>query len=226
MPAFVDTVLVVDDGSTDGTGDRALEVGDPRVLVVTHDRRRGVGGAIVHGYEWAKDEPGGPLDTFAVMAGDGQMDPADLEAVVMPIVRGEADYVKGTRFRDEATKHVMPKARFIVGHVLSRLTGFAVGMTIEDSQCGYTAMSRALAERLPLGDIWSGFGYPNDLIARVAECGGRIEHVPVRARYGDEVSRVGARHVPRIGLIVASALWRRVGPLRQPRGASSRLNAS
>ncbi|MFO0679082.1 MAG: glycosyltransferase family 2 protein [Polyangiaceae bacterium] len=230
MPAFVDRIVVVDDGSRDDTANATLVCADPRVTLVRHERSRGVGASIAHGYAVALDEPGRPTDTFAVMAGDGQMDPRDLANVVLPVATGRADYVKGTRFRSRETVRVMPRARFVVGHVLSALTGFAVGRTISDSQCGFTALSRSLAERLPLASLWSGFGYPNDLIARVVESGGRLEEVDVRAIYADEVSRLRATHVPRIGMIVARAYVRRLkaerGRVRQPDLRAIRSNAS
>ena len=76
IPLFVDRVLVVDDRSTDATAQRARETGDPRVEVIVHGENGGVGAAIVTGYKRARDER---MDVTAVMAGDNQMDPADLE---------------------------------------------------------------------------------------------------------------------------------------------------
>ena len=88
LPAWVDHVVVVDDASRDGTSEAARAVGDPRVEVVVHEKNRGVGAAIVTGYRRALTLPGAAV--FAVMAGDGQMHPDDLAAVVGPVARGEA----------------------------------------------------------------------------------------------------------------------------------------
>src|ERR671926_559473 len=82
IPGFVDRIFVVDDASTDATADRARSVGDPRVEVVVHDRNRGVGAAIVTGYKRALAER---MDATAVMAGDNQMDPDELELFATPI---------------------------------------------------------------------------------------------------------------------------------------------
>lgn len=210
LPAWVDGVIVVDDASTDGTADAARAVGDPRVEVFAHHRNCGVGRAIVTGYREAGSKVGRRNDAFVVMAGDGQMDPEDLPAVVGPIARGEADYVKGDRFHAPGAATSMPLSRRIGGAVLSRATSVAVGQPISDSQCGYTAISREACERLDLEALWPGYGYPNDLLSQVTMRDLRVAQVPVRAVYADEVSRLGARHVPRIAALVARAWLRRV----------------
>jgi glycosyltransferase involved in cell wall biosynthesis len=91
IPDFVDRIYVVDDGSRDATAERARSAGDPRVVVVSHERNRGVGAAIVTGYRAAQE------DIVCVMAADNQMDPADLESLVAPVARGELDYAKANR---------------------------------------------------------------------------------------------------------------------------------
>jgi len=78
IPAFVDRIYVVDDGSRDATVERARGAGDGRVEIVTHDRNRGVGAAIVTGYKRALEVGD---DVVCVMAADNQMDPADLTHV-------------------------------------------------------------------------------------------------------------------------------------------------
>jgi hypothetical protein len=103
----------------------------------------------------------------------------------------------------------MPLSRRIGGHVLSWATSRAIGVPISDSQCGYTAIARAACEMLDLSALWPCYGYPNDLLSRVALRGLTIAEVPVRAVYADEVSRLGARHVPAIGALIARAWWRR-----------------
>jgi dolichol-phosphate mannosyltransferase len=210
MPPWVDAIFVVDDASRDGTADAARAAGDPRVVVERHERNRGVGAAIATGYRRAGAAGGGPRDVFVVMAGDGQMDPRDLPAVVDPIARGEADYVKGDRFRWPGGAGAMPLARRIAVKAFSVATAIAIGRPVSDSQCGYTAIAREACERLDLDGLWSGYGYPNDLLSQVTLRGLRVAEVPVRAVYGDEVSRLGVRHVPVVAGIVARALVRRV----------------
>jgi glycosyltransferase involved in cell wall biosynthesis len=211
MPAFVDRVIVVDDGSGDRTSEEARASGDPRVEVIRHARRRGVGAAIATGYRAVLDEreAAHPNDAIAVMAGDGQMDPNDLLRVVRPIVAGEADYVKGDRFGDRATRAAMGLPRWVGGQIFSRLTGLAIGQRVRDSQCGYTAVARSAVRAIDLERLWPSFGYPNDLLGILAARGRRITEVPVRAVYGSERSKLRLRHLPPIFFIVARAALRR-----------------
>ena len=103
LPSLVDTVIVVDDASLDDTFERAsesLRIDRTNLYVLRHAANRGVGAAIATGYRHAL---GLELDVVVVMGGDGQMDPADLPALLAPIADGTADYVKGNRFRHPST---------------------------------------------------------------------------------------------------------------------------
>jgi glycosyltransferase involved in cell wall biosynthesis len=205
MPALVDRVIVVDDASRDGTADAARAVGDPRVEVVSHPTNRGVGAAIATGYRRAFDWTRAPNDAIAVMAGDAQMDPVNLEAVVAPIVLGRAGYVKGNRFAWPEVLRAMPLARWTAGQALSRLTSLATGVLVHDSQCGYTALSRHACGQLDLDGLWPGYGYPNDLLGQLARRGVVISEVPVRPVYADEVSRLRPRHALTVLWLLARA---------------------
>lgn len=222
IPGWVDAIVVVDDASRDGTGDAALAVGDGRVEVVRHDENRGVGAAIATGYRRAADIAAEPRDAFVVMAGDGQMDPGDLPALVGPIARGEADYVKGSRFRGLGAVGAMPRARWLGGLVFSWATARAIGVSISDSQCGYTAIASAACARLKLDRLWPRYGYPNDLLSQLALARMRIAEAPVRAVYADEVSRLKPRHVPIVAALVARAWLRRVAASRTGPGSAAR----
>ena len=185
VPAFVDRVIVVDDASTDATAATAQAAAEARggcVDVVVHEVNRGVGGAIVTGYRRALATG---CDVAAVMAGDGQMDPDDLPAVLDPIADGDADYVKGDRFRHPDVRTAMPPARIVGNVVLSAATKLTSGYHhVWDSQCGYTAIHRRALEAVELDDVWSRYGYPNDLLSRLHVAGARVVDVPVRPIYG------------------------------------------
>jgi len=210
IPAWVDRIIVVDDASVDATSAVARDVGDARVEVWRHDANRGVGAAITTGYRQALVGAGGPRDAFVVMAGDGQMDPEDLPRLVAPIARGEADYVKGDRFRAHDVKRTMPVTRRWAGMAFSWATSRAIGTAVSDSQCGYTALSRRACETLDLEGLWPGYGYPNDLLSQLALRSLRIAETPVRPVYADEVSRLKARHVPMVAGLVVRAWVRRM----------------
>src|SRR5450432_4912895 len=104
MPTWVDRIVVVDDASRDGTSARAESVRDARIVVVRHAENRGVGAAIATGYRHALRAG---ADVLAVMAGDDQMDPDDLAALVDAVASGSAAYAKGNRFL-HAEKRNMP----------------------------------------------------------------------------------------------------------------------
>jgi glycosyltransferase involved in cell wall biosynthesis len=191
VPDYVDRILVVDDGSSDDTAGRAYAVGDARVQVLRHARNRGVGMAICTGYRAALIAG---ADVFAVMAGDGQMHPDDLAALLDPVVGGEADYAKGDRLSHPEAFARMPLCRYLGNQVLSFATRRATGLLVRDSQCGYTALHRRAAEHLPWHALWHGYGYPNDLLGRLVQHGARVRDVVVRPVYADEQSGIRLRH--------------------------------
>lgn len=193
IPSYVDDVYVVDDASRDATTTAARSVGDPRVRVLVHAENRGVGAAIATGYRAAKE---GGADVLAVMAGDAQMHPDDLLSLVLPVARGEVDYAKGNRMAHPAVRTTMPRARYLVGRLLSWLTGKASGLRrLSDSQCGYTALAARALDHIELDGLWPRFGYPNDLIGKLAIAGMRIRDVVVRPVYADERSGIRPWHV-------------------------------
>jgi len=204
VPAYVDRVIVVDDASDDGTADAARRIASARVRVEQHTENLGVGAAIVTGYRLGLREN---HDVLAVMAGDDQMHPDDLEAVIAPVVSGEADYVKGNRFVHPEARR-MPPLRRVGGELLSLATRRATGLDVSDCQCGFTALSRAAAELLPLDELWPRYGYPTDLLGMLAARGLRVRDVPVRPVYADEASGMRARHVAAILGLIARRYWR------------------
>src|SRR5947209_11244688 len=110
IPGFVDRIYVVDDASSDATAERARAVGDPRVEVITHEKNKGVGAAIVTGYKRALADR---MDATAVMAGDNQMDPDELEMLTTPVVRDELDYAKANRLFTGSAWTLIPRNRYL-----------------------------------------------------------------------------------------------------------------
>lgn len=210
IPGFVDQVIVVDDASRDGTLRIARRSQRRGLVVLGHERNRGVGAAIATGYA-AAFEAG--ADVTAVMAGDSQMDPADLVALLEPVAFGRADYAKGNRFAWPGVYRVMPLQRVLGNVVLSHLTRLASGYgRVFDSQCGYTAANRRALAIILGGEVFPRYGYPNDLLCRLGANGARVVDVPVRPVYGPQW---------RSGIRVAAV----VGPLLRLvlRGMGARL---
>jgi glycosyltransferase involved in cell wall biosynthesis len=214
VPGYADHILVVDDGSQDDTAAaarRAGRRGGGRVVeVLSHPANRGVGAAIASGYARAI-ELGAHITV--VMAGDGQMDPADLPRLLEPLVDGTADYAKGNRFAWPGGWRRMPRARMLGNVVLSLLTRLSSGYwKVFDSQCGYTAASRQALLAIAPARMFARYGYPNDLLARLSAAGARVVDVPVRPVYGP-AWRSGLRParvaLPIVGVLLRS-FWRRI----------------
>jgi len=219
VPGFVDHLIVVDDGSRDATAAIARRAarraagrgGGRQVEVIVHPENRGVGAAIATGYARALALG---AEATAVMAGDGQMDPADLPRLYAPVVSGAADYAKGNRFAWPGGWREMPRVRLVGNLVLSLLTRWASGYWhLTDSQCGYTVASREALLAIGPDRIFARYGYPNDLLARLAGAGARVVDVPVRPVYGPGW-RSGlrpSRVMLPIALLLVRAFFRRFG---------------
>jgi glycosyltransferase involved in cell wall biosynthesis len=185
IPDFVDHILVIDDASQDFTQARALASAahsERAIEVIRHPGNLGVGAALATGYRRATTLG---CDVAAVLAGDGQMDPRDLPQLLEPIAEDRADYVKGNRFLHPEIWSAMPPARIIGNLVLSAATRVTSGYRhIFDSQCGYTAVNLATLATIDLDALFPRYGYPNDLLSRLAIVGARVVDVPVRPIYG------------------------------------------
>jgi glycosyltransferase involved in cell wall biosynthesis len=209
IPGFVDRIFVVDDRSQDETAQRAREVGDPRVEVIVHERNAGVGAAIITGYKRALAER---MDVTAVMAGDNQMDPAELEMFCRPVARGELDYAKANRLVSGQAWELIPRNRYLGNAVLSLLTKIASGYWhVADSQAGYAAISLSILEQLDLDRIYQRYGFPNDLLVHLNVWNARVRDFPSRPIYGvGERSGIRIRKVvPRISwLLIKGFFWR------------------
>src|SRR6266542_478691 len=182
VPRFVDRIFVVDDASRDGTAAAARAVGDPRVEVLSHERNSGVGAAIVTGYQRAFAEH---VDIACVMAGDNQMEPADLEKIALPVARNEVDYTKANRLISGEAWKAIPRSRYLGNAVLSFLTKIASGYWhVADSQSGYTAASREILEQLDLDRIYRGYGFPNDMLVHLNVWSARVRDITAASVYG------------------------------------------
>jgi hypothetical protein len=208
VPGFVEYVIVVDDASDDRTSAEALATGDARLRLVRHATNRGVGAAILSGYGEARALG---ADIAVVMAGDGQMDPDDLPTLLEPILRDEADYVKGDRLRHPSVWKEMPLHRLVGTATLAWVTRHASGLpALSDSQCGYTAIGVRAMDCVLREGLWARYGYPNDLLGTLSRYGHRIREVPVKPVYRGEKSGLRAWHLFTIGYVVGRVAIRRV----------------
>lgn len=208
-PPLVDHIIVVDDASTDATSEAARSTGDPRLQVIRLPENQGVGGAILAGHRRALELG---ADVSVVMAGDAQMDPDYLPALLDPIADGEAEFTKANRFYDARSFEGMPRHRVFGNVVLSFMTKAASGYWgLFDPQNGYTAIHRSALERLPLDRIAQRYEFENDLLIKLNILRVPARDVPVPARYGTEVSGMRLTRVaPRLLRLLWKGFWHRI----------------
>ena len=206
IPPWVQSIVVVDDGSTDDTAAvfDAWQQIDSRGVLLQHSKRMGVGAAIRSGYLWCRERK---VDAAVVMAGDGQMAPSDLPALLDPILRNEADYAKGNRFAHPECAKRMPLLRYSGTWALTWMTRFISGYWhIFDSQSGFTVISRRCLETLPLEEIYSGYGVPNDILVTLSLYDMRVADVPIVPLYG--VGECSKMRISRVSLTLSALLIR------------------
>lgn len=212
MPTYVDRIVVVDDSSRDKTVEIVKHYQDTieHVVLIEHQTNQGVGGAIVSGYKWARDNN---FDVTAVMAGDGQMDPDDLISIIEPVVIGSFDYSKGNRLFYGDAWQMMPHYRYLGNSFLSLCTKIASGYWhIADSQGGYTAISHAALQRLNLDGIYKDYGMPNDLLINLNLFDFPVQDIHVKPVYniGEKSGIKLIKVIPRISWLLFKGFWKRL----------------
>ena len=193
LPEFIDIAVVIDDGSSDATYQLAESTQTLFEKRILRTDGIGVGGAIDLGHQHLLENLQQPFISV-VMAGDGQMDPNDLNSLLEPIISGDADFVKGNRMMNDDDIKQMPKTRRRASKILSVLTTLASGRKTTDPQCGYTASSSKLLKQWNWNKSWKGYGYPNYWLIHLSSAGWNIQDVPVRAIYGSEISGIKPKH--------------------------------
>lgn len=191
LPAFIHSIVVVDDCSHDASVDRVRQVNDPRVHLVQHSVNQGVGGAIATGYQEAL-----ALDAKIIikMDADGQMDPAYLLPLITPILTGEADYTKGNRFLHARELQTMPWQRRVGNIGLSFLTKLASGYwNIFDPTNGYTAIHASLIPLLDWTAIDRRYFFESSMFLELGLLRAVVRDVYIPARYADEISSLSER---------------------------------
>jgi glycosyltransferase involved in cell wall biosynthesis len=209
VPEFVDVIVVIDDCSKDRTSAEAMAVGDHRLTLLRHARNTGVGGAICDGHAEALRLG---CDVSVVMAGDGQMDPAYLPALLAPIAEGHLLFTKANRFYSRRSYRGMPTHRIIGNVLLSFMTKLSSGYWhLFDPQNGYTAIHRAALERLDLDRLARNYTFENDLLISLNILGVPACDVPIPAVYGNEVSTMRLyRVIPLLLGKLFRGFWRRI----------------
>lgn len=194
-------IYAVDDQCPQNSGDLIeSSCTDPRVRVVRNPVNRGVGGAVLAGYQAAIDDG---ADIMVKIDGDGQMDPTLLPRFVAPIIEGRADYTKGNRFFDLGSLHSMPPVRLFGNAVLSLMAKVSSGYwNLFDPTNGYTAIDARIASWLPFESISSRYFFETDILFRLNTLRAVVADIPMDAVYADEESSL------KISKIIGEFLWR------------------
>ena len=173
---YVDRVIVVDDGSTDRTSQRARDAG---ARVIKHYNNLGKGVSLKDAFA----EVGG-FDIVVTIDGDGQHNPDEMMDIMRPIRESRADLVNGSRYlsgNDSAPDHIRIGQR-----VLNIATNITSGTHVTDSQSGFRAFSGNTIPYFRFRD--TGFGIESEMLADAAENNFRIVEVPITVRYDVENS--------------------------------------
>ncbi|MFC1907295.1 glycosyltransferase family 2 protein [Chloroflexota bacterium] len=170
---YVDQVIVIDDGSYDGTIEAARVAG---AVVVKHGTNIGYGVAIKSCFETARASA---ADVLVILDGDGQHNPDQTPRVLAPILQGEADLVIGSRFF--TNRHDIPMyRRFGIG-VITLLFNIGSRIKVTDAQSGFRAYSRKVLGAFPI--VQKGMGVSVEVIIRAREQGFSIKEVPISCSY-------------------------------------------
>jgi len=164
-------VIVVDDGSTDGTREVLQQFeGTPDIVIVSHDENRGKGAAVRTGLAHATG------DILVVQDADLEYDPRDYSALLQPILEGRAQVVYGSRFRGGPTK-AMFFWHMVGNRLLTLLTNVLYDSILTDMETGYKMFTRQVAEQLHLTE--RGWGFDPEITAQILRRGYRIYEVPI-----------------------------------------------
>jgi dolichol-phosphate mannosyltransferase len=194
-------ILVVDDGSPDGTGQLAddLAAEDEHITVLHRSGKQGLGAAYLHAFDWGLDAG---YDVLVEMDADGSHQPEQLPDLLARISAG-ADLVLGSRWVPGGQVQNWPASRQLLSRGGNTYARLALGIPLRDATGGYRAFRRATLQQLDLQTVASqGYCFQVDLARRAVARGLQVDEVPItfveRERGNSKMSRG----------IVAEALWR------------------
>ena len=162
-------VLIVDDGSTDKTVQKAKNAGADKI--VSHKGNKGLGMAFQTGLDTALKMGAGIIVNIDA---DGQFNPKDIPKLVKPILQGKADVVTCSRFLDKKLEPKMPSVKRFGNRLFTKIINLFTGSSFTDTQCGFRAYSREAALRT---NLFARFTYTQEVLMDLSQKGMRIEEV-------------------------------------------------
>ena len=177
----LDTVLVVDDGSTDATESEAQATG---VEVIRHTVNQGKGAAIKTGLSALAERPG--IEYVLILDGDGQHAPEEISRFLNLANETKAPMLVGNRMTDTRN---MPFVRKVTNSFMSSQISKVCGQDVPDSQCGFRMIHRDLLTAM-VDIATTKFDYETEQLVVASRRGCRIAAVPISTIYGDEKSKI------------------------------------
>ena len=181
VAGLVDAVLVVDDGSTDGTPQVVLQKG---VLLLSHEKRRGVGAAIRSAVTYARANA---FDVLVIVAGNDKDRPAEIPRLVKAIVEDGYDFVQGSRYRPGGEHGNMPFYRQVATRLIHPgLCSLATGRLVTDSTNGFRAIRLSILDdpKIDIDQDWlDQYEMEPYLLYQAIRLGYRFKEEPVTKIY-------------------------------------------
>lgn len=181
---YCPNIFVVDDGSTDGTGEKLAARTDVRVH--THLANQGYGQSLIDIFDAAA---AAGYDWVITLDADEQHEPRAIEEFVRVAAEGDADIVSGSRYLDEPEADVAPSDRRWVNQQITRLLCELTGYELTDAFCGFKAYRVEAVDRLRLTE--QGYSMPLQLWIAARRAGLRVREIPIRLIYKDPNRRFG-----------------------------------
>ena len=198
-------IVVVNDGSSDATGEvaRAAARQRPNVEVIDHDRNRGYAQAQKTGFTHALAQG---ADIVALLHSDGQYAPELLPQLLAPLENDEADLVMGSRMLEQgALKGGMPMYKYIANKTLTAIENIAYGLNVSEYHSGYMLYSRRCLEAIPFVRLSDTFHFDGEMIMMAGKRKLRIKEIAIPTRYADEKSHLKPI---KYGFDVLKIIWR------------------
>lgn len=170
-------ILVVDDGSPDGTGEIAdrLAADDTAVRVMHRDGKQGLGRAYVAGFHWGLDRH---YDVLVEMDADGSHQPEQLPNLLEALT--DADVVIGSRWVQGGVVRNWPRHRWVLSRGANVYAQIALRIPVKDATAGYRAYRAGVLEKLRIDEVASqGYCFQIDLVLRALRAGFRVVEVPI-----------------------------------------------
>jgi glycosyltransferase involved in cell wall biosynthesis len=182
---YVAELIIVDDGSTDGTRDLLANITDPRVNVILHEKNGGKGAALQTGFTHAK------FDYVIVQDADLEYDPEDFGKILAPLLAGKADVVFGSRFQGSDAHRVFFFWHSVGNKILTLVSNMFTNLNLTDMETCYKCFKREVIQSFQLKE--NRFGIEPELTGKIAAGRWRIYEVGISysGRSYDEGKKIG-----------------------------------